>query len=108
MENIARGQSFAWVVEASDGRFVHVLNRPIASGGWGATHEDVPERWRSGGRIAHMGRHDARTDLPNRVLFMEKMDESLTRLAADGTRFSVFIFDLDLFKAVNDSLGHPI
>src|SRR6185437_7340769 len=108
MESVAKGQPFSWVVEASDGRFVHVLNRPIASGGWVATHEDVTERWRSEARIAHMARHDALTDLPNRVLIMEKMNEALTRLAADGTQFCVFIFDLDLFKAVNDSLGHPI
>jgi diguanylate cyclase (GGDEF)-like protein len=108
MENVAKGQPFAWVVEASDGRFVHVLNRPIASGGWVATHEDVTERWRSEARIAHMARHDALTDLPNRVLIMEKMNEALGRLVADGTQFCVFIFDLDLFKAVNDSLGHPI
>ncbi len=108
LESVAKGQPFAWVVEASDGRFVHVLNQPIASGGWVATHEDVTERWRGEARIAHMARHDALTDLPNRVLFMEKMNEALARLAAAGTQFSVFIFDLDLFKAVNDSLGHPI
>ncbi len=108
LESVAQGQPFSWVVEASDGRFVHVINRPIASGGWVATHEDVTERWRSEARIAHMARHDALTDLPNRVLFMEKMDEALGRLAASGTQFSVFVFDLDLFKAVNDSLGHPI
>jgi diguanylate cyclase (GGDEF)-like protein len=108
VENVAKGEPFSWVVEASDGRFVHVLNRPIAAGGWVATHEDVTERWRGEARIAHMARHDALTDLPNRVLFMEKMNESLARLAAAGTQFTVFIFDLDLFKAVNDSLGHPI
>jgi diguanylate cyclase (GGDEF)-like protein len=108
LESVAKGQPFSWVVEASDGRFVHVLNRPIARGGWVATHEDVTERWRSEARIAHMARHDALTDLPNRVLIMEKMNEALTRLAADGTQVCVFIFDLDLFKAVNDSLGHPI
>jgi diguanylate cyclase (GGDEF)-like protein len=106
--DVDQGQPFAWVVEASDGRFVHVLNRPIASGGWVATHEDVTERWRSEARIAHMARHDALTDLPNRVLFLENMNEALGRLVASGTRFSVFVFDLDLFKAVNDSLGHPI
>src|SRR5262249_29616502 len=44
VENVAKGEPFSWVVEASDGRFVHVLNRPIASGGWVATHEDVTER----------------------------------------------------------------
>jgi diguanylate cyclase (GGDEF)-like protein len=73
-----------------------------------ATHEDVTERWRSEARIAHMARHDALTDLPNRVLIMEKMNEALARLGSDGTQVCVFIFDLDLFKAVNDSLGHPI
>jgi diguanylate cyclase (GGDEF)-like protein len=108
LENVAKGQSFSWVVEASDGRFVHVLNRPIASGGWVATHEDVTERWRSEARIAHMARHDALTDLANRVLFKERMDEAVSQLVAAGTQFCVFIFDLDLFKAVNDSLGHPI
>ena len=108
LENIAKGQSFSWIVEASDGRFVHVLNRPIPSGGWVATHEDVTERWRSEARIAHMARHDALTDLANRVLFKEKMDEAMARLASTGAEFCVFVFDLDLFKAVNDSLGHPI
>jgi diguanylate cyclase (GGDEF)-like protein len=107
VENVAKGEPFASIVEASDGRVVHVLNRPIASGGWVATHEDVTERARDEARIAHMARHDSLTDLANRVLFMEKMDDALARLAADGTQFSVFVFDLDLFKAVNDSLGHP-
>jgi diguanylate cyclase (GGDEF)-like protein len=108
IENVSKGQRFSWVVEASDGRFVHVLNQPIASGGWVATHEDVTERWRSEARIAHMARHDALTDLANRVLFMDNMNEALARLTSNGTQFCVLVFDLDLFKAVNDSLGHPI
>src|SRR5262249_54214798 len=108
LENIAKGRPFSSVIEASDGRFVHVLTRPIATGGWVATHEDVTERWRSEARIAHMARHDALTDLANRVLFKERMDDAMARLASAGTQFAVFVFDLDLFKAVNDSLGHPI
>jgi diguanylate cyclase (GGDEF)-like protein len=108
VENVALGEPFASIVEASDGRVVHVLNRPIASGGWVATHEDITERARNEARIAHMARHDSLTDLANRVLFVEKMDDALAHLAADGTEFCVFVFDLDMFKAVNDSLGHPI
>ena len=55
-----------------------------------------------------MARYDALTDLPNRVLIREKMDEALAGLEHTGKGFAVFIFDLDMFKAVNDSLGHPI
>jgi len=108
IENVAKGEPFASIVEASDGRVVHVLNRPIATGGWVATHEDVTERARNETRIAHMARHDSLTDLANRVLFVEKMDDALARLASGGTEFCVFVFDLDMFKAVNDSFGHPI
>jgi hypothetical protein len=46
-------------------------------------------RWRSEARIAHMARHDALTDLPNRLLFLEKMEEALGRLATAGTRFAI-------------------
>ena len=105
---LARGESSYITTELSDGRIIAVLNQPIAEGGWVATHEDITERQRAEARIAHMARHDALTDLANRTLFREKMDEALARLRLSGDEFAIFIFDLDLFKAVNDSLGHPI
>ena len=80
----------------------------MAGGGWVATHEDITERQRVEERIAHMARHDSLTDLANRVLFRERMDEALVRLHRDGEAFAIFVFDLDMFKAVNDSLGHPV
>lgn len=107
-KQIAEGRSSYITTELADGRTIAVLNQPMIDGGWVATHEDITERQRSEARIAHMARHDALTDLANRVLFREKMDDVLARLKHTGEGFAVFIFDLDLFKAVNDSLGHPI
>jgi diguanylate cyclase (GGDEF)-like protein len=52
----------------------------------------------------HMARHDALTNLPNRVLFRETMEASLAR----GEAFAVLFLDLDRFKSVNDTLGHPV
>ena len=105
---LARGESEYLTTHLGDGRVVAVHNRPAAGGGWVATHEDITERQRVETRVAHMARHDALTDLANRVLFREKMDEALARLQRYGDKFSLFVFDLDMFKAVNDSLGHPV
>jgi diguanylate cyclase (GGDEF)-like protein len=48
------------------------------------------------------------TDLCNRAVLRERMEVGLNRLRRGGNPFTLFILDLDLFKAVNDSLGHPI
>lgn len=65
---------------------------------------DVTERRRAEQRLFHMARHDALTNLPNRVHFRE----TLEGLVAAGAPFSVLLFDLDEFKGVNDTLGHSM
>jgi diguanylate cyclase (GGDEF)-like protein/PAS domain S-box-containing protein len=69
--------------------------------------EDVTERARADERIKYMAHHDLLTGLSNRALFMEKIEEAGARLRRRGETFTVFMLDLDRFKYVNDSLGHP-
>jgi len=70
--------------------------------------EDVTERVRAETRLSHQAQHDALTGLANRVLFTERIGEALTRLSGLGEHFVIMLLDLDRFKSVNDSLGHPV
>ena len=95
------------VVDTSDGRSIHILNEPLADGGWVATHEDITERRRIEERITHLAHYDALTDLPNRTMFHEHLRAELAAIA-DGEEIAVHYIDIDEFKSVNDALGHLV
>lgn len=93
--------------EFADGRLICVTRQPMAGGGWVATHLDVTEQRRSEAKITHMAQHDALTDLPNRVLLRERMEYAIAVTRNGGVDLAVLMLDLDRFKEVNDTLGHP-
>lgn len=72
-----------------------------------AVQDDVTSEVEAEEIILHMATHDALTDLPNRRLFLEHLDQAIARAERSNGSLGVLMLDLDKFKDVNDALGHP-
>lgn len=90
------------VVLESVAELVRVGGRPAVS----VFSCDVTERSRREAELAHAATHDALTDLPNRTLLLDRLEQSLSRLGRSCAAVLVVFCDLDGFKGVNDTYGH--
>jgi len=81
--------------------------QPMADGGTVVLVEDITERKDAEARISHLARYDELTELPNRVNFRDEIGRLLAVQQGAEQLSSLLFVDLDQFKQVNDTLGHP-
>ena len=59
-------------------------------------------------QVTHLAHHDSLTGVPNRALFLDRLDQAILRATRDQTRFALLFIDLDHFKSINDEHGHAM
>lgn len=106
VEYRARHETLGW-------RWMHLRGLAVRDAGGNATRmagsvTDITERKNVEAQLAHGALHDPLTGLPNRVLFHDRLAHALERRARQAGPAAVLLIDLDRFKVINDSLGHPV
>lgn len=83
-------------LKGADGEITHYIS----------TGKDITERMQTQERLHYLAYHDVLTGLPNRQLFMERLEHALALSRGTGRQLAVLCLDVDCFKIINDTLGH--
>jgi diguanylate cyclase (GGDEF)-like protein len=94
-------------LETEDGRTMALTFQPMKDGGSVMLVEDITERRSAEAKINHLARYDALTGLPNRTSFHDQMELTLAKIRRGKDSCAVLFIDLDQFKQINDTMGHP-
>jgi diguanylate cyclase (GGDEF)-like protein len=99
---LINGQKRLWSFSAKP-----VLSEQGKFNGYRGVGRDLTEELEAKAQNAYLARYDTLTELPNRVLFRSDLEQALARQNRTGEQFAVLLLDLDHFKLVNDTQGHP-
>ena len=77
-------------------------------GGWMSVQRDISEQKHAAEQMAYQATHDALTGLPNRTLFDRRLEDAVVVAQQNDGQVGILFFDLDRFKQINDTLGHPV
>jgi diguanylate cyclase (GGDEF)-like protein len=107
VETAQAGEIISADPDALDARALSWTFQPMADGGSVVLVEDITERRSAEAKITHLARFDELTGLPNRVHFRDEIERLLSVARGFGSLSALHFIDLDQFKQVNDTLGHP-
>jgi len=82
--------------------------QPTADGGWRGVCSDITRSRDAEARIAYVTEYDTLTDLPNRAMLVRQLEIAQQAAEASHESFALFVIDMDNFKTLNDTQGHPV